>query len=174
MVPCWTRLVPSPVPDRDEKTTPRGRWPASEDAAPDEVFRGLRHLIAVLRAAPQHADARRELHALANRAHAWDDLATLLEDEARAATRPEVAARFLRELAELHLHQGRAHEADATYRRLRGLAPDALDARDETTLLLELADVYETLLDQPFEATVAMERLVELAPDEAYLWHRLA
>ena len=158
----------------DEKTTPRGIISGSENPSPDEVFRGLRQLIGILRSSPHHADARRQLQALAHRHQAWDELAALLEDEARAASHPEVAATFLRELATLHLHQGRAHEADTIYRRLRQVAPDALDARDETTLLLELADVYDTLLDQPFEASVALERLVEIAPDEAYLRHRLA
>src|SRR5689334_11510217 len=101
----------------DEKTNPRGVIPGDAHPSVDEVLRGLRHLIAILRSSPQHAEARRQLQALANRHEAWDELAALLEDEARAAPSAAVAATFLRELAELHLHQGRAHEADAAYRR---------------------------------------------------------
>jgi tetratricopeptide (TPR) repeat protein len=158
----------------DEKTNPRGVISGEAHPSSDEVLRGLRHLIGILRSSPHHAEARGQLRALAGRHEAWDELAALLEDEARAARHTEVAAAFLHELAELHLHQGRAHEADATYRRLRQVAPQALDARDETKLLLELADVYETLLDQPYEASIAVERVIELAPDEAYLRERAA
>ncbi len=162
------------MPDRDEITRRWAKTSPQEVVADDALLRALRGLIAALRAAPRDADVRRNLQALAAQHHAWDELAGLLDDEARGTAAPAATAALLLELAEVHLHQGRAHEAEAAYRRLRAMGPGALEPRDEAHLLEELADVYETLLDQPLEAIAAVQRLVELAPDEALLHDRLA
>src|SRR6266850_741644 len=80
------------------------RWQKlSPPTTPMDPLQALRSAISSVRGAPRDPEARRRLRALAAEQGIWSDLALLLADEARAAEgRPEVAAAFFEELADVH------------------------------------------------------------------------
>lgn len=74
-------------------------WPAREV----DPIHALRSAIGHVRNAPRDPEARRRLRALAAEQGSWEQLALLLADEARAAVeKPELAAAFYEELADVH------------------------------------------------------------------------
>ncbi|MEO8702388.1 MAG: tetratricopeptide repeat protein [Kofleriaceae bacterium] len=84
------------------------RWQRSDEWMPErsdphiDPLHALRGWILAVREFPRDPEARRRLRALAAEQGLWEALALLLTDEAHAADKPEVAAAFFEELADVY------------------------------------------------------------------------
>lgn len=131
-------------------------WPAREV----DPIHALRSAIATVRNAPRDPEARRRLRALAAEQGSWEQLALLLADEARAAVeRPELAAAFYEELADVHENLDQPLEVIAAMEAVVAFAPYEADHHDRLAWLYrrEGAEV---------KAAEAFERVAQLAKDD--------
>jgi tetratricopeptide (TPR) repeat protein len=113
-----------------DETTRRWERASKAELAGDGLLRAFRELLAALRSDPRDPEPKRLLHKLAGQHDAWEELATFLGDEARAAADPTVAAAILRELAEVRLRQGRTVDAELAFLKILSMIPDASQVRD--------------------------------------------
>ena len=108
----------------------------------------LRLSIAEVRKAPRDPEARRRLRALAAEHGLWDQLALLLADEARAAAeRPEIAAAFYEELADVHENLDQPIETIAAMESVVALEPDDADHHDRLAWLYRRAGAWSKAAD---------------------------
>ena len=139
----------------DEQRT--GRWQRVANADPIQAFRSA---IAAVKHAPRDPDARRALQALAADQSAWEPLALLLADEARALVdRPETAAAFYEELVDLYESLDQPLEAIAAMEAVVMRAPDAVEHHDRLAWLYRKVGAWA-------KAAEAFERVAELARDD--------
>ncbi len=132
---------------------------AESEIAMDPIQR-LRMAIAEIRAEPTDQDARRHLRALAADQGAWEQLALLLEDEARAASRrPHVQAAFLEELADVHENLDQPIETISAMEAVVELQPENVDHHDRLAWLYRRAGAWQ-------KAAEAFERVAGLAQDD--------
>src|SRR5512141_1654974 len=113
------------------------RWQRLERPAiePDPL-QALRASIAQVRGAPHDDEARRRLRAVAAEQGLWEQLAVLLADEAgAAAARPELAAAFYEELADVHENLDQPLETIAAMEAVVTLVPGDPDHHDRLARL---------------------------------------
>lgn len=132
---------------------------AESEKAMDPIQR-LRMAIAEIRAEPKDQDARRHLRALAAEQGAWEQLALLLEDEARAASRrPHIQAAFLEELADVHENLDQPIETISAMEAVVELEPENVEHHDRLAWLYRRAGAWQ-------KAAEAFERVAGLAQDD--------
>ena len=142
----------------DEGTLKWQRLPRT-DVTADPIAQ-MRAAIAQIKKAPRDPELRRRLRALAADQGAWEQLALLLADEARAATkRPDLAAAFFEELADVHENLDQPIETIQALEALVELEPDHVEHRDRLAKLYWRAGAWQ-------KAAAAFERVAELARDD--------
>ena len=125
-----------------------------------DPIQALRMAIADIRAAPRDPEPRRHLRGLAADQGAWEQLALLLEDEARAASRrPEVQAAFLEELADVHENLDQPLETIGAMEAVVELDPDNVEHHDRLAWLYRRAGAWQ-------KAAESFERVARLARDD--------
>jgi tetratricopeptide (TPR) repeat protein len=142
----------------DERTR---RWSklAHYETASDTI-QVLRVSIAEVRNAPRDPEARRRLRAIAAEHGLWDQLAVLLADEARAASKhPERAAAFYEELADVHENLDQPLETIAAMEKVAALDPDNVERLDRLAWLYRRAGGWA-------KAAETFERVGQLAQDD--------
>ena len=143
----------------DERTR---RWQRLSPAERREVdpLHALRNAISAVRNEPRDGEARRRLRALGVDQGSWEQLALLLTDEARAAEdRPEVAAAFYEELADVHENLDQPFDQIAAMEAVVRLVPDAVEHLDRLAWLYRRAGAA-------LKAADTFARVARLAPDE--------
>ena len=131
-------------------------WPAREV----DPIHALRSAIGMVRAAPRDPEARRRLRALAAEQSSWEQLALLLADEARAAVeKPELAAAFYEELADVHENLDQPLETITAMEAVVAFDPYDPDHHDRLAWLYRRAGAA-------VKAAAAFERVGELAKDD--------
>jgi predicted Zn-dependent protease len=143
----------------DDEGTRRWQRPARADTVSD-ALQLLRMSIVEIRAAPGDPEARRRLRAIAAEHELWDELALLLADEARAqADRPDVAAAFYEELADVHDNLDQPLETIAAMEALVELQPGEVAHHDRLAQLYRRAGAWSKAAD-------AFEEVGVRAPDD--------
>jgi tetratricopeptide (TPR) repeat protein len=143
----------------DDGTHRWQRLPPRAEADADPI-QAMRTAIAEIKKAPRDPEARRRLRALAADQGAWEQLALLLADEARAAAkRPEVSAAFFEELADVHENLDQPLETISAMEAVVELAPDHLEHHDRLAWLYRRAGAWQ-------KAAGAFERVAGLARDD--------
>jgi tetratricopeptide (TPR) repeat protein len=142
----------------DERTR---RWRRiSRPPIETDQLQVLRAAIAAVRARPHDPEARRRLRALAADEGAWEQLAVLLGDEARAAAdRPAAAVAFYEELADVYENLDQSVETIAAMEQVVAIAPDEVEHRDR------LARLYHRI-GAKARAAEAFEEVARLARDD--------
>jgi tetratricopeptide (TPR) repeat protein len=131
-------------------------WPAREV----DPIHALRTAINKVRIAPRDPEARRRLRALAAEQGSWEQLALLLADEARAAVeKPELAAAFYEELADVHENLDQPLETITAMEAVIAFAPHDAHHHDRLAWLYRRAGAA-------VKAAQAFERVAELARDD--------
>ncbi|HEY5946904.1 MAG TPA: tetratricopeptide repeat protein, partial [Kofleriaceae bacterium] len=131
-------------------------WPGREV----DPLHALRSAIATVRNAPRDPEARRRLRALAAEQGSWEELALILADEARAAVeRPELAAAFYEELADVHENLDQPLEVIAAMEAVIAFEPYDVDHLDRLAWLYRRAGAA-------VKAAEAFERVAALAKDD--------
>jgi len=146
------------VPD-DERTR---RWQRLDWTGTREIdpIHALRSAINMVRAAPRDPEARRRLRGLAAEQGNWEELALLLNDEARAAVeRPELAAAFYEELADVHENLDQPIEQIAAMEAVIAFQPYNPEHHDRLAWLYRRAGAS-------VKAAEAFERVAVLAKDD--------
>ncbi|HEY3806479.1 MAG TPA: hypothetical protein VGL61_27935 [Kofleriaceae bacterium] len=142
----------------DEGTHKWQRLPRT-DVTADPIAQ-MRAAIAQIKKAPRDPELRRRLRALAADQGAWEQLALLLSDEARAAgKRPDLAAAFFEELADVHENLDQPIETIQALEALVELEPDHVEHRDRLAKLYWRAGAWQ-------KAAASFERVAELARDD--------
>ena len=118
----------------------------------------LRAAIAQIREAPSDPEARRRLRALGAEG-TWEPLALLLADEARAAERPDIAAAFYEELADVRENLDQPMETIVAMEAVVELDPDDIDRLDRLAWLYRRAGA-------PAKAAAMFERVASSAHDD--------
>ncbi|MFT3694961.1 MAG: tetratricopeptide repeat protein [Kofleriaceae bacterium] len=132
------------------------RWQKLDSAVEVDPIQALRMAIAEIRIAPKDQDARRHLRALAAKQTSWEQLALLLEDEARAAHgRPPVQCAFLEELADVHENLDQPLETISAMEAVVELAPLEVEHHDRLAWLYRRAGAWQ-------KAAEAFERVAGL------------
>lgn len=142
----------------DERTRrwQRLEWPATEA----DPIHALRSAITTVRHAPRDPEARRRLRALAAEQGLWEQLALLLADEARAAVeKPELAAAFYEELADVHENLDQPLETIAAMEAVIAFAPYEAHHHDRLAWLYRRAGAS-------VKAAQAFEHVAKLATDD--------
>ncbi len=141
----------------DEGTHKWQRLPRTDVTDP---IAQMRTAIAQIKKAPRDPEMRRRLRALAADQGAWEQLALLLADEARASgKRPDIAAAFFEELADVHENLDQPIETINAMEALVELEPDQLEHRDRLAKLYWRAGAWQ-------KAAGAFEHVAELARDD--------
>jgi len=147
----------------DERTR---RWqkipppPIAKGARDGDPLHALRGAIAAIRSAPHDEELRRRLRALAADQGTWDALTLLLADEARAnVEKPEVAAAFYEELADVHENLDQPLETIAAMEGLVALVPSSVEHHDRLAWLYRRAGAT-------VKAAETFEHVAMLARDE--------
>lgn len=137
------------------------RWQRIDRPAREvDPIHALRQAIHQVRSAPRDPEARRRLRALAAEQGSWEQLALLLADEARAAAdKPELAAAFYEELADVHENLDQPLEVIAAMEAVVALAPDDPNHHDRLAWLYRRAGAA-------VKAAASFERVAELAKDD--------
>ncbi|MEP6859297.1 MAG: hypothetical protein ABJE66_01670 [Deltaproteobacteria bacterium] len=144
----------------EDETFRTRKWQKLPREVAIDPIQALRMAIAEIRAAPREPEPRRHLRALAAEQGAWEQLALLLEDEARAASRrPEVQAAFLEELADVHENLDQPLETIAAMEAVVELDPDNVEHHDRLAWLYRRAGAWQ-------KAAEAFERVAGLARDD--------
>ncbi len=146
----------------EDETHRTRRWQklSTSPVATIDPIQALRLAIAEIRASPRDPERRRHLRALAADQGAWEQLALLLEDEARAASRrPEVQAAFLEELADVHENLDQPIETIGAMEAVVELQPDNIEHHDRLAWLYRRAGAWQ-------KAAEAFERVAGLARDD--------
>jgi tetratricopeptide (TPR) repeat protein len=144
--------------DDDSRTR---RWQKiSRPAIEVDPLHSLRAGIAKIRQSPRDGEARRQLRALAAEQGLWEQLALLLSDEARAMIeRPEVAAAFYEELADVHENLDQPLEMITAMEAVCALAPGDVEHHDRLARLYDRAGAWQ-------KAAEAFSRVATLARDD--------
>ena len=119
----------------------------------------MRGAIAQIKKAPRDPEMRRRLRALAADQGAWEQLALLLADESASAKRPDVAAAFFEELADVRENLDQPIETIHAMEALVELEPDVVEHRDRIAKLYWRAGAWQ-------KAAAAFEQVAELAKDD--------
>jgi tetratricopeptide (TPR) repeat protein len=144
----------------EDETHRTRRWQKLGRAGEIDPIQAMRMAIADIRATPRDQEARRHLRALAAEQNTWEQLALLLEDEARAASRrPEVQAAFLEELADVHENLDQPLETISAMEAVVELDPDNVEHHDRLAWLYRRAGAWQ-------KAAEAFERVAGLARDD--------
>lgn len=147
----------------EDETHRTRKWQKLERARSEQAIEPLQLLrmaIAEIRAAPEDPEARRHLRALAAEHGAWEQLALLLEDEARAAShRPHIQAAFLEELADVHENLDQPLETITAMEAVVELEPEVVAHHDRLAWLYRRAGAWQ-------KAAEAFERVAGLAQDD--------
>jgi tetratricopeptide (TPR) repeat protein len=131
-------------------------WPQREV----DPIHALRSAIAMVRNAPRDPEARRRLRALAAEQGSWEQLALLLTDEARAAVeKPELAAAFYEELADVHENLDQPLEVITAMEAVVAFEPYEAAHHDRLAWLYRRAGAA-------VKAAEAFERVAQLAKDD--------
>jgi tetratricopeptide (TPR) repeat protein len=134
------------------------RWQRVE-RQPDPL-QALRSAIAAVRTHPRDPEVRRRLRALAAEQGAWEQLALLLTDEARARVeKPEVAAAFYEELADVYENLDQPLETIVAMEAVVALVPGEVDHHDRLARLYDRAGAWN-------KAAESFERVAALARDD--------
>src|SRR5262249_25957370 len=133
-----------------------GRWDRVSTRDSDPLLT-LRAAIEAIRQAPADPEARPRLRALAAEG-TWEPLALLLSDEARAAERPDIAAAFYEELADVRENLDQPMETIAAMEAVVERDPDDIDRLDRLAWLYRRAGA-------PAKAAMMFERVATLAHD---------
>ena len=118
----------------------------------------LRAAIAEIRAAPRDPEPRRHLRALAAEQGSWEELATLLAEEARAADDPEVGAALYEQLADVYEDLDQPLEMVTAMEAVVALEPDDVDQLDRLAWLYHRVGAWA-------RAGETFERVASLAFD---------
>jgi tetratricopeptide (TPR) repeat protein len=94
-----------------------------------DLERAFATLARCLELAPGSSEPPARLHRLAAEHDAWDRLAALYQKAADEAATAEDAVRLLSAVAAIRLQQGQEREAEVLYRRVLGIRPDEVAAR---------------------------------------------
>ena len=144
----------------EDETHRTRKWQKLPRETEIDPIQAIRMAIAEIRAAPREQEPRRHLRALAAEQGAWEQLALLLEDEARAAARrPEVQAAFLEELADVHENLDQPLETISAMEAVVELDPDNVEHHDRLAWLYRRAGAWQ-------KAAEAFERVAGLARDD--------
>jgi tetratricopeptide (TPR) repeat protein len=131
-------------------------WPQREV----DPIHALRSAIAMVRNAPRDPEARRRLRALAAEQGSWEELALLLADEARAAVeKPELAAAFYEELADVHENLDQPLEVITAMEAVVAFDPYEANHHDRLAWLYRRAGAA-------VKAAESFERVAQLAKDD--------
>jgi tetratricopeptide (TPR) repeat protein len=140
----------------DEGTRRWQRFPPREA----DPLHALRQAIHMVRAAPRDPEARRRLRALAAEQGSWEQLALLLTDEARASVeRPDLAAAFYEELADVHENLDQPLEVIQAMEAVTAFEPYDADHHDRLAWLYRRAGAA-------VKAAESFERVAQLAKDD--------
>ncbi len=112
-----------------------------------------------MRGAPKDPEARRRLRALAAEQSSWEQLALLLTDEVRTQLRPEIAAAFYEELADVYDNLDQPLETITAMEAVVALEPDDVAHRDRIAWLYRKAGAWAKAAD-------AFEHVARLAQDD--------
>ncbi len=144
----------------DDQRTRRWGKIVRPTTAIDDPIQVLRTAIQEVRNAPRNFEPRRRLRAAAAEQGAWDQLAMLLADEARAATgKPAVAIAFYEELADCHENLDQPIETIAAMESIIALDPDTIGHHERLAWLYRRANAWQ-------KAAKAYLRVAELGNDE--------
>ncbi|HEY5922577.1 MAG TPA: tetratricopeptide repeat protein [Kofleriaceae bacterium] len=142
--------------DEGTRRWSRFDWPTREA----DPLHALRSAINMVRATPRDPEARRRLRALAAEQGSWEQLALLLNDEARAAVeKPELAAAFYEELADVHENLDQPLEVITAMEAVIAFEPYDVDHHDRLAWLYRRAGAA-------VKAAEAFERVAQLAKDD--------
>ncbi|MBA3396797.1 MAG: hypothetical protein H0T89_29470, partial [Deltaproteobacteria bacterium] len=126
---------------------------------PADPLQALRAALRVIRVRPNDDEARRRLRAIATEHALLDELAMLLKEEASSAPRPDVAAAFFEELADVYENLDQPLEMIAAVEAVVAHAPDNPNHHDRLAWLYRRAEAW-------IKAAESFERVGALATDE--------
>jgi tetratricopeptide (TPR) repeat protein len=136
------------------------RWQRFESQTrKTEPIQALRQAIAGVRGDPDDFEARRRLRGIAAELGMWEQLALLLADEARAAERPELAAAFFEELADVYENLDQPLEMIMAMEALVANAPGVAEHHDRLAWLYRKAGAWQKAAD-------SFAKVAELATDD--------
>lgn len=133
------------------------RWDRVSTGDSDPLLT-LRAAIESIRSAPADQEARRRLRALGAEG-TWEPLALLLADEAKGAARPDIAAAFYEELADVRENLDQPMETIAAMEAVIELDPDDIERLDRLAWLYRKAGA-------PAKAAAMFERVASRAHDD--------
>ncbi|HEU5059858.1 MAG TPA: hypothetical protein VFU21_25180, partial [Kofleriaceae bacterium] len=167
------------LPARDLPTRLRWQFRASEvwETGAGDVKRAFEVLERAMKSAPDDAELRARLYRLAEDHGEWDRLAALYEGAADEADTVEKAARLFMEVAEIRSRQGRPRDMETTYRRVLGMRPEDMVARERLEALyrqesrwVDLAASLEERTDPRLGATMPLSERPALLRELASLY----
>lgn len=153
----WSELANAycSLPARSDAENLRWRYLAAEawEKGAKEVGRAFDVLATALRALPTYAETHDRLFQLASSHKEWDRLAQLYERTADTASSAEGAAMLLMRVATIRSEQGRPRETESLFRRVLGMQPDMVDARQALETLYRGEERWVDLAAQLEERT---------------------
>ncbi|HTE55100.1 MAG TPA: hypothetical protein VK698_29815 [Kofleriaceae bacterium] len=125
------------LPARDPATKLRWLFKAAEvwETGAGDVGRAFDVLASALAAAPDDRELRARMHRLAADHGEWDRMADQYQAAAEAAGTVQRAVDLLMEVAEIRARQERTRDTEMLYRRVLGMRPDDLAARERLEAL---------------------------------------
>ncbi|HZJ69613.1 MAG TPA: hypothetical protein VFF36_01680, partial [Planctomycetota bacterium] len=167
------------LPARDLPARLRWQFRAAEvwETGAGDVKRAFEVLERAMKAAPDDAELKARLYRLAEDHGEWDRLAALYETAADAADTVEKAARLFMEVAEIRSRQGRPRDMESIYRRVLGMRPEDMVARERLEVLyreesrwVDLAASLEERTDPRLGATMPLSERPVLLRELANLY----
>lgn len=118
-----------------------------------EVTRAFDVLATALRADPNNTETRDRLFQIASTHNEWDRLALLYDRAADTASSAEAAAELLMQVATIRAKQSRPRETESLYRRVLGMRPGDIRAREALEQLYRNEERWIDLAAQLEERT---------------------
>tara|TARA_R110002073_G_scaffold225022_9_gene385475 strand:- start:5956 stop:14361 length:8406 start_codon:yes stop_codon:yes gene_type:complete len=153
----WSELasVYCKLPADTQASRLRWHYRAAEvwETGAKEVNRAFDVLATALRADPNNTETRDRLFQIASTHNEWDRLAQLYDRAAETAGSAEAAAELLMQVAIIRAKQSRPRETESLYRRVLGMRPGDVRAREALEQLYRSEERWIDLAAQLEERT---------------------
>ncbi len=153
----WSELasVYTKLPAETKAGRLRWHYRAAEvwETGAKEVTRAFDVLATALRADPNNTETRDRLFQIASTHNEWDRLAMLYDRSADTAGSAEAAAELLMQVATIRAKQARPRETESLYRRVLGMRPGDVRAREALEQLYRSEERWIDLAAQLEERT---------------------